>query len=30
MLHYSRKGLEGGEGEAGTIAGATTTPAMSY
>jgi len=30
MLHYSRKGLDGGDGEAGAAAGAATTPAMSY
>jgi cytochrome bd-type quinol oxidase subunit 1 len=30
MLHYSRKGIEGGEGEAGEAPAATTTPAMSY
>ena len=30
MLRYSRKGVEGGEGEAGAAAEATTTPAMSY
>ena len=30
MLRYSRRGVEGGEGEAGAAAEATTTPAMSY